>query len=232
MPSAGHNWAKETGFVSDATDKLKSFINKISPVDISKAINVASDVSGTRQPMADPNIWQNYKGTDPRMLSLTYIFAPQNQQESVALINIIKRLKQYSLPTLAIDGVCIMSPYRWNIIMGSQAVSDMMRFDNAVLTNVTVNYSASGKPSFYYDGMPKSIEIALSFSESHAPYAEYFKEDYAQWVEQRNNTVDTSKLGLTAKGQDTMDLKKNTKISDALSKYSEDVMGLGSQTTT
>jgi len=170
------------GYIPGAGDFAKKLA---SSVDLDTAIGAYSDASGVRKPLLDPNYWQNYTGSTPRTLTFEIHFLPSSQKEAQNVRDIIKIFKAYSSPALMDCGVALRAPYYWDIFIANAYISDMFRMDSLVLTNIAVQYGANDKMSLFADGMPKSIQLSLTFSEAHVTYMQNYTSDHISWLQKR-----------------------------------------------
>lgn len=147
------------------------------------AENVASS-AGIRTPMIRPHQLQNYKGSNPRSLDLTFTFLPNNQQEAKAIQDIVIAIKAFSSPSLLAGSVAMMPPFFWDLYLSNKSIMNMYRFDSMVCTKVSVKYGEEGMQLFY-DGFPKKITLTLGFDEASLTYADNYLNPYDQWIERR-----------------------------------------------
>lgn len=122
---------------------------------------------GTRKPLIDPGYYQNYTGSSPRTFSMSFDLIPDSAEEAEQIIKIILRLKQYSSPSKIITGVALVAPYYFNIKLSNEYISAMAKFDNCVLTNISVDYGSDGAMQQTADGFPKHINLSLQWKELH-----------------------------------------------------------------
>lgn len=227
-----HNWTTETGIIHDvasstigqavndlkseflsyiAGDKTSTMRNYVASaadsIDLNKLIGAAADTMGFRKPMLNPNYWQNYTGSQPRNFGLDIDFIPQNQEESLTVKKIITLFKAYSSPSVQTAGITLIAPHYWDIMIANADISDMFRLDNLVLTNISVTYGADGKMALHGDGMPKHIQLSLSFIESHLTYMQNYLGDHQEWFTDRNSQFTDAK-GMDVNGKNGTDLAK------------------------
>lgn len=73
----------------------------------------------------------------------------------------------------------MLSPFVWQVIVTNEKVNNMLQLKTCVCTNVTVTYG-NDKFDCFADGMPKIINLALSFSEVQLQYAENYARDLTE----------------------------------------------------
>ena len=159
----GHGWSTEKGIIGTVGAKYESM--GIGGVNVSKFLGTTSDTLGTRKPLADPGYFQNYNGSEPRNFKMTFDFVPRNPEEAKSMMLIINTFKAYSSPKTFGFGIGILAPYFFDIEISNPYISSLIRLDNMVITEVTVNYAADGAMQFLPDGTPKHTQLSLSLTE-------------------------------------------------------------------
>ena len=127
----------------------------------------------------NPNLELLFNGVGLRTFPLSFQFFPRNKQEGMVVMNIIRTLKLEMAPsrtTKSENGVFIKQPsiFQLTYKTGSENHKFLNRFLPAVLSDMKVNYSASGTFSAFYDGTPTHMQVDLQFKELNP----IFREDY------------------------------------------------------
>ena len=127
----------------------------------------------------NPNLELLFNGVGLRTFPLSFQFFPRNKQEGMVVMNIIRTLKLEMAPsrtTKSENGVFIKQPsiFQLTYKTGGKAHKFLNRFLPAVLSDMKVNYSASGTFSAFYDGTPTHMQVDLQFKELNP----IFREDY------------------------------------------------------
>ena len=127
----------------------------------------------------NPNLELLFNGVGLRTFPLSFQFFPRNKQEGTVVMNIIRTLKLEMAPsrtTKSENGVFIKQPsiFQLTYKTGGKAHKFLNRFLPAVLSDMKVNYSASGTFSAFYDGTPTHMQVDLQFKELNP----IFREDY------------------------------------------------------
>ena len=184
-----HQWSLEDNKVYDNLKDLA--LNALEKSDKGRVAKKAGDMvidaaksAGIRVPLERPHQLQNYKGSNPRSLSLTFTFLPNNQQEAKSIQDIIIAIKAFSSPSLIAGSVMMAPPYFWDLYLSNKSIMNMYRFDSMVCTRVGVKYGEEGMQLFY-DGFPKKITLSLGFDEASLTYADNYLNPYDQWIERR-----------------------------------------------
>lgn len=132
--------------------------------------NVQDTLSQYLGSIPNPHVTAIFDGVDLRQHSFDWTFAPRNVEESVAIQNIVLKLKQNSLPAFSTIGTPILQyPLMCQIRMEpwhSQG-AELIKYKPALLQSVKVNYSPNGIPSFFAGtNLPTFIQISLQFIET------------------------------------------------------------------
>ena len=127
----------------------------------------------------NPNLELLFNGVGLRTFPLSFQFFPRNKQEGTVVMNIIRTLKLEMAPsrtTKSENGVFIKQPsiFQLTYKTGGKPHKFLNSFLPAVLSDMKVNYSASGTFSAFYDGTPTHMQVDLQFKELNP----IFREDY------------------------------------------------------
>ena len=173
MDGQSHRWEMETGLIGQlagaAVDKAS-----IKGVGVNKLLGEASMSFGFRKPMVDPGMFQNYGGSAPRNFDFSFDMIPNNDEEAIAIMNIILNLKKFSLPRSIIGGVSLLAPFIFEIEIGNDNMRKLINMNDVVMTDIRVNYGADGNMQMFSNGMPKYITLNLSFAERSLVTAEFY----------------------------------------------------------
>jgi len=103
------------------------------------------------------------KGPSYKKHEMNWKLAPKSQTESDELKKMINQINNWSAPGIAFSGTYFTFPKVFNIsFVGTDY---LYKFKPCVCTDVSVNYTASGVPSFFKNGAPESVNLKLSFWE-------------------------------------------------------------------
>jgi hypothetical protein len=109
---------------------------------------------------------ENYfLGSDFRSFNLTFNLIPVNAGDTATYKEAILALQKGSLPSVpqGQTGRMMKYPDSWNIIF--MPGEYLPKYKEAVLTNLTVDYSAAGKTYLHVGGGPVQMNLQLSFTE-------------------------------------------------------------------
>lgn len=132
----------------------------------------------------NPSVEVLYKQPALRTFQFDFTFAPRNRKEAETALTIIQMFKFHSAPELygGTDlGRYYVPPSEFDIeFVGRDGHLWQLGkiLPNCVLTNVTVNYGASGKFSTFEDGTPTNIQLQLNFTETAFITKEHVEKGY------------------------------------------------------
>ena len=173
MDGQSHRWEMETGLVGQLAGGVVDKVS-IKGVGVNKLLGEASMSFGFRKPMVDPGMFQNYGGSAPRNFDFSFDMIPNNDEEAIAIMNIILNLKKFSLPRSIIGGVSLLAPFIFEIEIGNDNMRKLINMNDVVMTDIRVNYGADGNMQMFSNGMPKYITLNLSFAERSLVTAEFY----------------------------------------------------------
>jgi hypothetical protein len=193
--SISHGWQTQQGIQAKAGDTLSSFVSGkidqqlqkfniggVGDLNISSIVGQASSLTGARAPIVDPSYFQQYSGTEPRKFSFSWDLVIQTAEEAKTIFKIIQKFKEYSAPEKLISNAVLTAPNYWDIKLGNKLLNSSMNIQHSVVTQVDVDYAASGIMDMYFDGTPKFIKLTIGFAEIRAITREDFKNIEIQGV--------------------------------------------------
>ena len=119
-----------------------------------------------------------FSGVTLRSFPFVFDFAPRDQVEANEVKAIIRTLKESMVPSKGnMPALFLQSPkvFQLEYITGQKAHPFLNRFKICALTQLSVNYTASGTYATYPDGTPVHIQVTCAFKEINPIYFE----DYA-----------------------------------------------------
>lgn len=124
-----------------------------------------------------------FQGPSLRSFSFSFDFSPRDANEAENVRQIIRILKKSMSakrngPT-SVQGLFIGSPevFELSYRTGQNEHKFLNRFKQCALTDMQVNYNASGSYATYYDGTPVHMQMSLTFQELNPIYAEDYDRD-------------------------------------------------------
>ena len=127
----------------------------------------------------NPNLELLFNGVGIRTFPMSFIFFARNRREGQVVLQIIRTFKKEMAPRRTSEagaGVFIGAPsvFQLTYKQGRKQHPFLNRFLPAVLSDMKVNYAASGAYSSFYDGTPTHIQVDMQFKELNP----IFHEDY------------------------------------------------------
>jgi len=144
-------------------------------------VNANQVISRASGQILNPNLELLFQGVGLRVFPLQFQFFPRNSQEGTMVMNILRTFKTEMAPSRTSkegnsDGVFIRTPsiFQLTYMKGKKPHPFLNKFLPTVLSDMKINYTASGAHSTFYDGTPTHIRLDLQFKELNP----LFKEDY------------------------------------------------------
>ena len=131
----------------------------------------------------NPHMELLFKSVSLRSYTFSFDFAPRDADEALEVKNIIRAFKKYMSPKNAgknnsinsgAGGIFISSPnvFQLEYRTGNKKHPFLNSFKPMAMTNMQVNYTASGTYSTYEDATPVHLQMTLSFQELNPIYFE------------------------------------------------------------
>ena len=143
-------------------------------------VNPQSLITRASGQILQSNLELLFSGVTLRTFPFVFDFTPRNPDEAQTVKEIIRVIKSAMVPSKG-DGVFINSPdlFQFEFVGGKKNDSRedhpfLNKFKVGVLTDVNVNYTASGTYATYEDGTPVHIRLQMTLKEINPIY----KEDY------------------------------------------------------
>ena len=186
-----------TGFVRDSGDIAKALIkgqfegldknttNTIQAALSGQALNALganvspnSIISRATGQILQSNLELLFSGVTLRSFPFTFDFTPRDQVEAREVMAIIRCLKSSMVPKKGSNpAIFIGSPkvFQLEYVTGQRAHPFLNRFKICSLSQLSVNYTASGTYATYPDGTPVHIQVLCEFKEINPIYAEDYE---------------------------------------------------------
>jgi len=146
-------------------------------------------ISRTTGQVMNSNLELLFTGVNLRTFPFTFDLAPRSREEAQEILQMIRVLKQ----TMSAKnggagsgensnvGLFISAPsvYQLTYKSGPRKHPFLNTFKPCALTDVSVNYTASGTYATYDDGSPVHMQLSLSFKELNPVYAEDYDSEEA-----------------------------------------------------
>lgn len=159
----------------------------------SKAVNVTGAnttpeglLSRATGQVLNPNLELLFTGVNLRNFAFTFEFAPRDPDESKMVKDIIRTFKKSMAPKTTVGGqggqaigagLFISAPnvFQLTFKTGKDDHPFLYKMKPCALTNMGVNYTASGTYATYADATPVHMRMTLEFSEINPIYAEDYE---------------------------------------------------------
>ena len=118
----------------------------------------------------NPKVEYLFRNTPQREFLFDFMFAPENQKDSIAMEQIIKTLRFHAAPEIDAGtyGFTYTPPSEFDITFyhRGQENTKIPRINTCVLTQIDVDYAPSGVWSTFYNGHPSTCRMQLRFMET------------------------------------------------------------------
>ena len=182
---------KSVKSISETDQKaLQSYISARAVNQLGTNVSASGFVSRTTGQVVNSNLELLFSGVNLRTFQFTFDLAPRSRAEAEEVKQIIRVFKQ----TMSAKsggagsgentnvGLFISAPsvYQLTYKTGPSKHQFLNTFKPCALTDIAVNYTASGTYATYEDGAPVHLQMGLSFRELNPVYAEDYETPEAQ----------------------------------------------------
>lgn len=127
----------------------------------------------------NPNLELLFNGPSLRQFQFQYKLTPRSVDEAKQIRGIIKTFKKAMAPKRGAsqeDAFFLGAPnvFQLKFMRGTQQNKYLPSIKTCALTNFSVNYTADGFYSAYYDGQPISVDIVMQFAELTPIYNDHY----------------------------------------------------------
>ena len=180
MKDAGAVLGAAGNAISDNENLLTTVLGGAAINQLGANVNPQSLITRASGQILQSNLELLFSGVTLRTFPFVFDFTPRNPDEAQTVKEIIRVIKSAMVPSKG-DGVFINSPdlFQFEFVGGKKNDSRedhpfLNKFKVGVLTDVNVNYTASGTYATYEDGTPVHIRLQMTLKEINPIY----KEDY------------------------------------------------------
>jgi hypothetical protein len=122
-----------------------------------------------------------FKGVQLRSFNFSFNLAPRDEKEAGSVKNIIRTFKKSMAPKTSTGtgaGLFVDSPnvFQLEYKSGNKKHPFLNSFKPCALTNMAVDYTASGAYATYEDATPVHMKLTLSFQELNPIYFDDYKD--------------------------------------------------------
>ena len=146
-------------------------------------VKTESIISRSTGQVLNPNMELLFNGVNLRNFTFTFDLAPREEKESIIVKDIIRTFKQAMAPRSGGSqgigaGLFISAPsvFKLTFKTGSRDHPFLYKMKPCALTNMGVNYTASGPYTTYPDATPVHMQMTLQFTELNPIYSEDYKD--------------------------------------------------------
>ncbi len=127
--------------------------------------NIVSKMTGTQALSYNENKLIQYSKTEFRSIDLKWTLVPNSEDENKTLQLIFAKLKAYSSPQAVSGKILLRAPFFCRLKFYNPTLNDALQFDECVITQIGINYSAAGTMETFNDDMPKVMELNITFKD-------------------------------------------------------------------
>lgn len=130
----------------------------------------------------NPGVEVLYRSTELREFQFYFLMSPQTEKESIAMQNIIKKLRMFAAPALnnSTNGILFNTPAEFEIKFYNkgQENNNIPKIRRCVLTDIFVDYTPQGEWSTFRNGHPVTAKLGLSFKEMEIIHRDFIEAGY------------------------------------------------------
>ena len=155
-------------------DLMKTALSATAINQFGANVNPTSLVTRASGQILQSNLELLFSNVTLRSFPFTFDFTPRDDREAQEVKAIIRTMKRAMVPKRG-DGVFINSPdlFQFEYVTGGEREHPFLnKFKVGVLTDLSVNYTASGTYATYYDRTPVHIRLSCTLKEINPVYAE------------------------------------------------------------
>lgn len=140
-------------------------------------VNPNSLISRASGQILQSNLELLFSGVTLRSFPFVFDFVPREKREADQVRSIIRTLKKAMAPKSR-NALFIQAPkvFQLEYVSGNKSHPFLNKFKLCSLTDMAVNYTASGTYATYEDGTPVHIQVQCTFKEINPIYAEDYDE--------------------------------------------------------
>ena len=180
MKDAGAVLGTAGNAISDNENLITTLLGGAAINQLGANVNPQSLITRASGQILQSNLELLFSGVTLRTFPFVFDFTPRDPDEAQTVKEIIRVIKSAMVPSKG-NGIFINSPdlFQFEFVGGKKSDSRedhpfLNKFKVGVLTDVNVNYTASGTYATYEDGTPVHIRLQMTLKEINPIY----KEDY------------------------------------------------------
>jgi hypothetical protein len=137
-----------------------------------KLVQATGDIGGVVSQgigaVPNPHIQAIFSGVPLRTHRFEWTFSPRNANESQQLMNLLKAMKAYALPSYSTLGTAALAyPFLCQPELKIAGSEQLIKFQPCLIQSIELNYSPQGIPAFFEGtSHPAFIEVSISMLET------------------------------------------------------------------
>ena len=129
----------------------------------------------------NPGVQILYRNTNLRQFTFTFLMAPQSEEESTRMKNIVKKLRMFAAPEINSGAAYLFNtPCEFEIKFYNkgQENENIPKIRRCVLTDVIADFTPQGEWSTFRNGHPVACQLMLSFQEMEIIHRDFIKDGW------------------------------------------------------
>ena len=166
---------------------------------VQAAGDIGSAISQGIGAVPNPHIQALFSGVPLRTHRFEWTFAPRNPNESQQLMNLLKAMKAYSLPSYSSLGTAALAyPFLCQPELKIAGTAQLIKFQPCLIQSIELNYSPQGIPAFFEGtSHPAFIECSMTMLETQIQTSrDYGREGGDRLAETRETVLDGLQKGI------------------------------------
>jgi hypothetical protein len=194
----------------DGAGRTQALKNAAVALAYGKLVQAAESIGGSTIAQAtgavpNPHIQALFSGVPLRTHRFEWTFAPRNPNESQQLMDLLKAMKAYALPSYSSLGTAALAyPFLCQPELKIAGSAQLIKFQPCLIQSIELNYSPQGIPAFFEGtSHPAFIEVSISMLETQIQTSrDYGREGGDRLSETWETLKDQLQKGITAAGID------------------------------
>jgi hypothetical protein len=158
---------------SDGGGRTQALKNAAAALAYGQLVQAAEKIGGSTIGQAvgavpNPHIQALFSGVPLRTHRFEWTFAPRNAKESQQLMDLLKAMKAYALPSYSSLGTAALAyPFLCQPELKIAGTAQLIKFQPCLIQSIELNYSPQGIPAFFEGtSHPAFIEVSISMLET------------------------------------------------------------------
>ena len=158
---------------ADGAGKTQALKNAAAALAYGQLVQAAEKIGGSTIGQAvgavpNPHIQALFSGVPLRTHRFEWTFAPRNANESQQLMDLLKAMKAYALPSYSTLGTAALAyPFLCQPELKIADSTQLIKFQPCLIQSIELNYSPQGIPAFFEGtSHPAFIEVSISMLET------------------------------------------------------------------